>query len=67
MSDGRNSSFSFHNVSNVSVFNINITETDDSTESTTWDNKEIARIIPVIVRRLLLYSVQLEIHCPFTL
>ena len=50
MSDGRNSSFSFHNVSNVSSFNVNVTETDDSTESTTWDNKEIARIIHVIVR-----------------
>ena len=41
---------SFHNVSNVSVFNVNVTEIDDSTESTTWDNKEIARIIHVIVR-----------------
>ena len=41
---------SFHNTSNVSVFNVNITETDDSTESTTWDNREIARIIHVIVR-----------------
>ena len=50
MSEGQNSSFSFHNVSNVSVFNVNVTETDDSTESTTWDNREIARIIHVIVR-----------------
>ena len=50
MSDGQNSSFSFHNVSNVSVFDVNVTETDDSAKSTTWDNKEIARIIHVIVR-----------------
>ena len=50
MSDRLNSSFSFHNVSNISAFNVNVTETDDSTESTTWDNREIARIIHVIVR-----------------
>ena len=50
MSWGFNSSFSFHNVSNVSAFNVNVTESDDSTESTTWDNREIARIIHVIVR-----------------
>ena len=50
MSDGQNSSFSFHNVSNVSVFNVNVTETDDSTELTTLDNREIARIIHIIVR-----------------
>ena len=47
MSDGLNSSFSFHN---VSAINVNVTETNDSTESTTWDNKELARIIHVIVR-----------------
>ena len=50
MSDGQISSFSFHNVSNVSVFKVNPTETDDSAESMTWDNKEITRIIHVIVR-----------------
>ena len=53
MSGRQNSSFVFHNafnVSNVSAFNVNVTETDDSTESMTWDNKEIARIIHVIVR-----------------
>ena len=50
MYDGQNSSISFHNVSNVSVFNVNITETDDSAELTMWDNREIARIIHVIVR-----------------
>ena len=50
MSDGQNSSFSSHNVSNVSAFDVNVTETDDSAESTTWDNKEIARIIHIIVR-----------------
>ena len=50
MYDGQNSSISFHNVSNISVFNVNITETDDSAESTMWDNREIARIIHVIVR-----------------
>ena len=50
MSGGQNSSFSFHNVSNISAFNVNVTETDDSTESTTWDNRKIARIIHVIVR-----------------
>ena len=50
MYDGQNSSISFHNISNVSVFNVNITETDDSAESTMWYNREIARIIHVIVR-----------------
>ena len=30
VSIGTNTSFSFHNVSNVSSFNINVTETDDS-------------------------------------
>ena len=50
MFGGFNSSFSSHNVSNVSVFNVNVTETDDLTEPTTWDNNEIARIIHVIVR-----------------
>ena len=53
MSEGQNSSFSFHSVSNVYSFNVNVTETDDSTESTTWDNREIARIIHVIVRPIL--------------
>ena len=56
MSIGINTISSFHNTSNVSAFNVNVTETDDSTEShdstesTTWDNREIARIIHVIVR-----------------
>ena len=50
MSFDINTNISFHNVSNVSVFNVNLTETDDSTESTTWDNREIVRIIHVIVR-----------------
>ena len=53
MTSGSNSSFVFHNafnVSNVSAFDVNVTETDDSTESTTWDNREIARIINLIVR-----------------
>ena len=45
MTSGPNSSFVFHN-----AFNVNVTETDDSTELTTWDNREIARIIHVIVR-----------------
>ena len=44
MSAGQNSSFSFDNVSNV-----NVMETDGSTESTIWDNREIARIIHIIV------------------
>ena len=50
MFGGFNSSFSLHNISDVSLFNVNVMETDDSTESTTWDNGEIARIIHVIVR-----------------
>ena len=53
MTSDPNSSFILNNASNisdVSAFNVNVTETDDSTESTTWDNKEIARIIHVIVR-----------------
>ena len=57
MTSGSNSSFVVHNssnFSNVSAFNVNVTEIDDSTESTTWDNKEIARIIHIIVRPTLI-------------
>ena len=53
MTSGPNYSFAFHNafnVPNVSLFNVNVTEPGDSTEPMTWDNKEIARIIHVIVR-----------------
>ena len=54
MASGSNYRFAFYNAfndSNVSnVSEINVNETDDSTESTTWDNREIARIIHVIVR-----------------
>ena len=53
MFGAQNSSFSFHNVSNVSALNVNVTEMAESTETmepTTWDNREIARIIHVIVR-----------------
>ena len=54
MTDGSNSRFAVYNAFNDSnISEINITETDDSTESTTWDNKEIARIIHVIVRPIL--------------
>ena len=49
-----NSRFAFYNTFNDSnISEINVTETDDSTESTTWDNREIARIIHVIVRPIL--------------
>ena len=53
MTSESNSSFVVHNsfnFSNVSAFNVNVTKTDESTESMTWDNREIARIIHVIVR-----------------
>ena len=50
MFGGFNRNFSLHNVSNVSAFNVNVTEIDESIESTTWDNREIVRIIHVIVR-----------------
>ena len=50
MGSGSNSTFAIDDTLNVSVFNVNVTETDNSTESTTWDNREIARIIHVIVR-----------------
>ena len=50
MSDEQNSSSSFPNVSNVSTININVTGTVDSTETTAWDNREIARIVHVTVR-----------------
>ena len=55
MTSGSNSRFALYNAFNVSnISEINVTETDDSTESTTWDNKEIARIIHVIVRPTLI-------------
>ena len=52
----QNPSFSFHNISNVSALNVNTTEMGESTEiteSTSWDNREIARIIHVIVKPML--------------
>ena len=45
MYDRLNSSDSFFNVSTF-----NLTETVETTESVKWDNREIARIIHVIVR-----------------
>ena len=48
MLDGQKSSFLFLNASNVST--LSVTETDEETETTKWDNREIARIIHVIVR-----------------
>ena len=51
MTDGSNSRFAFYNAFNDSnISEINVNETDDPTESTTWNNREIARIIHVIVR-----------------
>ena len=55
MASGSNSRYALYNACNVSnISEINVTEIDDSTESTTWDNKEIARIIHVIVRPTLI-------------
>ena len=59
MANGSNSGLALHdtlnisnafNISNVPTINVNVTETDGSIDLTTWDNKEITRIIHVIVR-----------------